>query len=109
MMDYSYLNQTFESGSLEHHGQLNTPLSSCSYSELGQTYNLNQFKNYYLNQGTGSIPATANQLAHASSAPPISAASSNNPSLIGSNGMGTPIASQSPVNSASLSTPRNGM
>lgn len=73
MMDYSYLNQTFDSGMIDHHAQLNQQIGS-GYPELSNTvnYNLNQFKSYYLNnnlnQNHGSIGANPNALAGANTA-----------------------------------------
>lgn len=61
MMDYSYLNQTFDSGAIDH-AQLNQQIGA-SYPELSNSvnYNLNQFKSYYLNnQNHGSIGTNQN-------------------------------------------------
>ena len=51
-MDYSYLNQSFDSGAIDHHAQLNQQIGAASYPELSNSvnYNLNQFKSYYLNK-----------------------------------------------------------
>lgn len=75
MMDYSYLNQTFDSGVIDHHhAQLNQQIGAAGYPELSNTVNynlnnLNQFKSYYLNnnlnQNHGSIGANPNALAGA--------------------------------------------
>lgn len=74
MMDYSYLNQTFDSGSIDHHAQLNQQIGASGYPDLSNSvnYNLNQFKSYYLNnnlnQNHGSISSNQNPLANATSA-----------------------------------------
>ena len=69
-MDYSYLNQTFDSGVIDHHAQLNQQIGA-GYPELSNTVNynlnnLNQIKSYYLNnnlnQNHASIGANPNAL-----------------------------------------------
>lgn len=107
MMDYSYLNQTFDSGSIDphhphHSGQLNAPLSSCSYPELSNSYNLNQFKSYYLNQ-SGSLPSASVGGGHTTPGPSTVGQQLLN-SAIGSPSVG----SHSPINSSSINSSRNG-
>lgn len=90
MMDYSYLNQTFDSGAIDHHhAQLNQQIGAASYPELSNSvnYNLNQFKSYYLNnQNHGSIGGNQNALTNATTANGL--LSSSNSSVVNSGSLG---------------------
>ena len=110
MMDYSYLNQTFDSGVIDHHAQLNQQIGA-GYPELSNTvnYNLNQFKSYYLNnnlnQNHGSIGANPNALASANTANGL--LSSSNSSLNSQTGS-TQLNATSPLlNGTNASLPTN--